>query len=166
MLPGMTWHHSSIVAAAIPDPRAHPLNGALVRSLQARKRCQGDLIAPREGAPDPYMNAGSHPDIVERVWDRIGAALPPGATVRVCGAPGLVHVATGVVLALAYGTQYVLRLGPARIVHAQRAGAKTVTKWSGGQVTDIAAEFGDDWIFGNWDEREPAWVRERHDELG
>jgi len=33
-------------------------------------------LMPEPHEPDPYMNAGSHPECVERVWDDIGATLP------------------------------------------------------------------------------------------
>jgi hypothetical protein len=112
------------------------------------------------------MNAGSHPDVVERVWDRIGARLPPEAAVRVLGTPALVHPASGVILAVAFGTSYALRLGPAALEEARRAGAQTVMRWSGGQTTDIAAEHGPDWVFGKWDDREPDWCRALFDSLG
>jgi hypothetical protein len=104
------------------------------------------------------MNAGSHPDIVERVWDQLGAALPPEAAVCILGSPALANPA-GVVLAVAYGTAYVLRLLPADLEAALRAGAQTVMRWSDGSTTDIGVEFGPDWIFGRWDAREPGWCK-------
>src|SRR5689334_19926610 len=109
------------------------------------------MIAPRTGEPDPYMNAGSHPDVVAHVWDVIGGVLPADAAVRICGSPALVHPPTGAVLALAYGTTYALRLLPKHLTLAKQAGASSVTKWSGGQITDLALDFGPDWVFGRCD---------------
>ncbi|MCC6487462.1 MAG: hypothetical protein IT364_08170, partial [Candidatus Hydrogenedentes bacterium] len=91
---------------------AHPMNRLAIeyfRHREDRSPAPPPLAAPNEH-PDPYMGAGSHPDIVERVWDVLGASLPRDCRALVYGTPALVHPAVGVVIALAYGTQYAIRV--------------------------------------------------------
>jgi len=56
------------------DPR-YPANARLVQTMRsaspnAKPLCTIDEVA------DPYYECGSHPDIVERVWDQLGKSLP------------------------------------------------------------------------------------------
>jgi hypothetical protein len=111
---------------------------------------------------------GSHPDIVERLWKQIAPALDPHPHSQwiVCGTPALVQPATGVLLAVAMGTQYCLRLPGDLRKLALQAGCKTIMKWSPGHVTDIELEFGDDWLFGKWLPAEIVWCREAFEIFG
>ncbi|MBI5773573.1 MAG: hypothetical protein HZA89_07515 [Verrucomicrobia bacterium] len=94
------------------------------------------LLAAPDSVRDAYYGLGSHPDIVERVWDGLGRALPRGSRWIVCGTPGLVQPASGVILAFACGTQYCLRLPDSVRDEALKAGVKMLNKWSGGEVMD------------------------------
>jgi hypothetical protein len=97
---------------------------------------------------------------VERLWDELGKQLPVECRQVVLGSPALVHPVSGVVLALAIGTRYGLRL-PSRVLREGAAtGAKTQTTWSAGGQMNIREEFGDDWIFGSWNSSEEAWCLE------
>jgi hypothetical protein len=102
---------------------------------------------------------GTHPRIVERLWDALDAALPGSGRCVIYGGPALVHPASGVVLAVGIGTQYALRLLPPDRVLAIDAGAEVVHTFqtSGGRL-DLAATFGPDWAFGSFDAREPGWL--------
>jgi len=115
---------------------------------------------------DPYWESGCHPDVVERVWDRLGPALPAGCRARLGDRPVLAHPATGAVLAFAYGTSYVLRVAAADRPLAEELGLGTTMRWSSGRTTDLAAGLGEGWYFGRWAGEEPAWCRRAYDESG
>ena len=113
-----------------------------------------------------YRESGCHPEIVERLWQQIGLALPSDCRSLVYGTPALTHPGSGVVLAIGMGTQYALRL--TRPLHALAIdrGAKLSTSWTGGGSTDIAQVFGEDWVFGAWLASEPDWCRQTFEALG
>lgn len=117
-------------------------------------------ILPASSAADPYLGCGCHPDIVARVWDVLGKGLPEESKCIAGGRPALANPASGVVIAIALGTQYCLRLPAARVDSAKAAGAKATTRWSGGTSLDVSQTFGDGWIFGAWLAQEPAWCAE------
>ncbi|MFC1817139.1 hypothetical protein ACFL0M_14660 [Thermodesulfobacteriota bacterium] len=50
------------------------------------------MVSPDKHS-DPYMEAGSHPEIVERVWDALGSSLPVDCRAIVYSAPALVLLA-------------------------------------------------------------------------
>lgn len=113
------------------------------------------------GLPSPEVDRwhlGTHPDIVERLWDVLNAALPADGRRLVFDGPALVHPG-GVLLAAGVGTQYVLRLlAPDRALAIQ-AGAEVVHHFrTVGTTLDLEATFGPDWVFGCFDEREPGWL--------
>ena len=117
-------------------------------------------IAPYEAGPRPYLGMGSHPDIVTRVWDVLGAALPDDGRAIVFGAPSLVHPQRGIVLAMSFGTSYLLHLPEAIAAEAIARGYKTRETWSDGTVTELAERFGAGWVFGRWLDEEEAWIRD------
>lgn len=104
------------------------------------------------------MCQGSHPDIVERVWDGLGVGLPRKCRCLVHGTPSIVHNRSGVVIAVCNGTQYNLRLTPEDFSAALAAGAKTWTRWSDGTGMDSLTVLGPDWVFGGWFADEPKWI--------
>jgi hypothetical protein len=108
---------------------------------------------------DPYLEAGHHPDIVERVWNALGALLPADARALVNGNPVLAHRASGAVLALPRGTSYALWLPP-----RERDGSRLSTqhRWGNGTVTNLSHRLGEGWYWGRFDEREPAWCLAAH----
>lgn len=112
---------------------------------------------PPEGVDRWHL--GTHPDVVERLWDVLDAALPESGRCVMYGSPALVHPASGVVVAVGIGTQYALRLLPDDRASAIEAGAEVVhTFQTSGGTLDLAAAFGPDWVFGAFDDREPAWL--------
>ena len=155
------------------DPTRNPLNHEVIARLQARYPGAPVLAAPADH-PDPYRMAGSHPDVVERVWDKLGAALPPDARVLVFGTVALIHPMTGAILVLAAGTMYVLRLKAPDLKQAARTPIRPgwigrvlprrgleplqVARLTDGSVYDVRVEYGPDWVLGKWDEREPDWL--------
>ncbi len=138
---------------------ASPLNEKVLDRLRGRLKTD-EMIAAPDSVRDPYMSQGSHPDIVERVWNKLGGALPLDCRCLVYGTPALVQPVSGIVLAFCYGTQYCLRLTSSMMDEALKLGLKTFTKWSGGKITDTTQTFGSDWIFGSWKSEELQWCRE------
>ncbi|MFL5800114.1 MAG: hypothetical protein ACJ77A_19555 [Actinomycetota bacterium] len=139
------------------DPEL-PANRGVLAYLEGRAP-GAPLVQPPEEHPDPYLQAGSHPDIVERLWNAIGPALPEDCRAMVLGTPGLVHPHAQVVMAVALGTSYALRLEADDLQAAVAAGADLVHEYliPKGWVLDLPKQFGSDWVFGSWEDREPAW---------
>jgi len=143
----------------------HAANAQVIAHLSAR-RAQAPPLADPDSVELPYYRLGSHPDIVERVWDDLGVLLPSDARKIVCGTPGLVHPESGVIFALAYGTRYVLRLPGELAEEAVRAGAPTLMRWSGGEETNAREALGEGWVFGAWLNQEPEWLQQAYDIVG
>ncbi len=134
-----------------------------VLAYLSQSRSQMPAFAPRGSVPDPYYGCGCHPDIVERLWDQIGRALPADCRCLVHGTPALAHPKTGVILAIGIGTQYGLRLPGVLGLEATKAGAKTHTIWSGGSQMDIRHDLGEDWVFGAWLKEELNWCKKMYE---
>ncbi|HCB02347.1 MAG TPA: hypothetical protein DEP19_08195 [Anaerolineae bacterium] len=115
--------------------------------------------------PDPYYQQGSHPDVVERIWDQLGASLPKDCRCLVYGVPALVHPKSGIIFALSRGTNYFLRLSEKIIDEAIKSGAETHIKWVGGGELNVQQELGSDWIIGGWSTNEIEWCKMIFDEL-
>jgi hypothetical protein len=128
-------------------------------NYMARKRPDAPAFALWSSVPDAYRECGCHPEIVERLWDQIGAALPGDCRGLVYGNPALTHPESGVILAVGLGTWYGLRLPGSLLAEAIKAGAKTQTKWSDGNSMDIQLDFGEDWVFGAWLPNELTWCK-------
>ena len=113
------------------------------------------------GPPSPEVDRwhlGTHPDIVERLWDVLNAALPADSRRLVYDGPALVHP-SGLLLAVGVGTQYALRLLARDKEHAVGAGAEVVHHFrTVGTTLDLGATFGPEWVFGRFDDREPGWL--------
>jgi hypothetical protein len=139
-----------------------PANESALGYLK-RRNPQALVLAGAESSPNPYYNLGSHPDIVERIWDRLGMDLPEDCRWIVCGTPALVQPATGILFAFGLGTQYVLRLPGGLAEEAVRLGLKTVTQWAGGRTTDLRRELGEDWVFGGFLDDETGWLQKAYD---
>jgi hypothetical protein len=59
---------------------------------------------------------------------------------------------------MAYRTRYVLRVPDEAVAAALELGCTVQQTWSGGARTDIAAQFGHGWFFGNWRKVEAQWL--------
>lgn len=139
-----------------------PRNATLLAHLREREGPRFDprpILSPADH-PDPYMEAGSHPDIVERVWDRLGDALPTDCRALVLGRPALVEPTRGIVLALAYGTAYAIRVPDEKLEDALARGCRAEERWSGGGATRAEQAFGRGWVFGGWLDDEAEWLAE------
>lgn len=128
----------------------------------------GEDKPPVAGGRDrnPYMEQGSHPDVVERVWDVLGVAVPAACRAQARGTPVLAHPGSDRVFAAAHGTAYALWLIPEDLETAIPAGLKTVMVWSGGQTTDLREAAGEGWVWGAWHAEEPQWVSRAYEAGG
>lgn len=109
---------------------------------------------------------GTHPTVVDRLWEELNQALPVDARWLVFDGPALVHPG-GAILAAAMGTQYALRLLPDGRAAAIAAGAEVVHHFQTVATTlDLPATFGHEWVFGRFDDREPDWLRASYDAIG
>ena len=133
---------------------------ANARVLSTLARSHEPVLAAPDSGNDPYYHRDCHPEIVERVWDQIGAAYPSEGRCLVYGRPSLVDPASGVIVALAFGTAYCVRIPVAAVPEAIKLGAKLSMNWSGGTTTDIQAELGEGWVFGAWLTQEIEWTQE------
>lgn len=139
---------------------SHERNRGVLQYLgRGGKHTARPLAAPGS-VVDPYMGQGSHPDIVQRVWDELGAGVPRKCRCLVYGTPALVHPASGIVFAACNGTQYNLRLTARDFAAALTRGASTRTRWSNGTEMDALTVLGPDWIFGGWYKEEAQWLAE------
>lgn len=139
--------------------------GALLYLAHGRSAAESSFGPPARNVDRHHL--GTHPRVVDRLWDELNTALPVDARWLVFDAPALVHSASGVILAAAIGTQYALRLLPADLAVAIAAGAELVHAFrTVGTDLDLPATFGPDWVFGRFDEREPAWLRASCEALG
>ena len=114
---------------------------------------------PAEHIREAYWECGSHPEIVERVWDALGAELNDNCCLLVHGVNCIVHDQSGVLLAVSMGTQYVVRVTDADLPAAIDAGLKRTCDWGGTDHTNLETEFGPNWLFGGWDATELIWIR-------
>ncbi len=129
-------------------------------SYFAKKSHDSPAFASWNSVPNPYSGCGSHPDIVEYLWGKLGKALPSDSKGLVYGTPALVQPKSGVILALGNGTQYNLRLTKLLVIEAVKKGAETQMKWSTGDSTDIQKEYGEDWVFGAFLPEELIWCKQ------
>lgn len=156
-------------------PTGAPYHGPM-ESVLARPENSGALLYLAHGRPADESgfgppsadvdrgHLGSNPAVVDRLWDVLNAALPADARWLVFDSAALVQPWSGVILAAAVGTQYALRLRPDHVAAARAAGAELVhTFRTVGTTLDLPATFGANWVFGRWDEREPAWLRASYD---
>ena len=145
---------------------SHPSNIKVLAYLSKRNPDAALALLPAESTRDPYMYLGSHPDIVERIWKEIGAALETECRIIVFGTPTLIQPDSGIILAFALGTSYCLHLPDGLVKTALAAGAPTTTKWAGGRVTDAVKEFGEGWFFGKWLKDEITWCQQAYHAFG
>jgi hypothetical protein len=115
----------------------------------------------RPGPETDTWRLGAHPDIVEHLWTRLNTALPLDGRFLVADTAALVHPDSGVILAVALGTQYAVRLTGGRLAEASGAGFETSHRFSTvGRTLDLATTFGEGWVFGRYDPREGEWLAE------
>ena len=117
------------------------------------------VLLPCDGLPDPYLQCGCHPDVVGRLWDQIGAALPADCRSLVYGNLALVHPASGVILAVGSGTTYILRIPSWLISDVIGSGAKVGMEFIAGQEINLQQILGEGWVWGHFSPGEISWCR-------
>jgi hypothetical protein len=142
-----------------------PLNDGVIRYLERHRTFAEDDRAPRPDHLD-YWESGSHPDVVERVWNQLGNALPLECRRVVCGTPALVHPTSKVVIAVSIGTAYAVRLPSTVLGSGLPKDVRVEHTWSTGGRMNAQTEFGPAWIFGTYAREEEVWCREAFDEYG
>lgn len=122
---------------------SHPANAGVIAYLD-RHFIQAAPSGSPEGA-DPW-HLGTHPDLIEIIWDKLPVKLPENCQWLVYGRPALVHPKNGLIFGIAAGT-WVLAL---RLSEAERravsAVAPQVVPYSDGARL-VPGQFGDDWAF-------------------
>lgn len=131
---------------------SHPLNLKILSFLESECDPGAPLVSGYQPGEGPYLRHGSHPDVVQRLWDEINPALPNDARCLVKGFPALVHPTKGILLGFTSGTHYYLRLPPDFVKEAETKGAKKILIFTSEKPLDIHRELGDDWVAGSyWD---------------
>lgn len=135
---------------------------ASIRNMP-RVQAAKTALAPNQ-ADDPYMKLGTHPELVERLWNELTAKLPEDCCCVVCQTPVLVNFKAGIIFAFAGGTgAYAFRLPLLERTKAIRAGAKTAQHYPAYDNLGIKAssldlsQLGPEWVFGGWFEDEEDW---------
>jgi hypothetical protein len=123
-------------------------------------------VASPDDIDDPYNRLGTHPEVVERVWDQLGSALPKDSRRIIYSRPALVHPDNGTIFVLALGTVYGLRLPPLLLEEAIGQGAFTSVPCTFGGDMNTRRDLGYEWVFGRWLADEPRWCVEAYNYFG
>jgi hypothetical protein len=139
---------------------AHGRNEGVLRYLGQGVDAEHVLVA--RPAPDTdTWRLGAHPDLVAQLWDRLNGALPANCRFLVADTAALVDPASGLVLAVALGTQYALRLSGEGLRAARDAGYEASHEFATvGRTLDLEATFGQGWVFGRYGDEEGRWLAE------
>ncbi|MEA2683561.1 MAG: hypothetical protein QOK05_1889 [Chloroflexota bacterium] len=119
---------------------------------------QEPMVRKDGGRPDPYWESGCHPDVVERIWDKLGSALGVDCRARAKDVPVLAAPRSGRVFAKAHGTAYIIWLTPVDFDLATAAGYRTRHEWFGDRFTELADEAGPGWVWGRYRDEEQVWL--------
>jgi hypothetical protein len=135
----------------------HPANQKLIAFLaQFHQRSTPEIMTPDQ-VVQPYMTLGTHPDLVERLWDQLTILLSKDCRAVFFNSPTLIRPDTGIVFGFAGGTHtYALRLPPLVYSEAMRAGAQRVHAFSSGETWNLD-DVGEAWVFCKWFRNEEQW---------
>jgi hypothetical protein len=89
---------------------------------------------------------GTHPDLVEIVWEQLPNQLPENCQWLVYGRPALVHPHSGVIFGIATGTSVLALRLPESKRHEVSVVESQVVQYSDGSHL-LANTLGDDWAF-------------------
>jgi hypothetical protein len=137
----------------------HPLNALFVASQQGKGAGTADVLEPWDAKPSAWDKRGSPPGVVQHLWKKLGNKLPVNCRAILYGSPVLIEPSSGVVIAKAYGTVYVIRVCPGDIEAALSLGCTTTHQWSDGTTLDLQQELGVDWVFGHFLKEEYGWLQ-------
>jgi hypothetical protein len=145
----------------VPVDLKHPANALLIKYGKRELPTRIEQNPP-DDVRQPYLSLGTHPDIVERLWDQLAVSLPEKCDWVLYGRPVLVRPATGIVFAWATGHVYALRLPSDERALALRAGASRLHTFTDGTTLNLDL-LGPEWVFGMWFKDEPAWCAAAYD---
>jgi len=115
-----------------------------------------------DAVADPWYGLGTHPDIIEALWD-MDDSLPQRCRWVFWGGPSLVHPETGVVFGIGVGTiGIVFRLPPHVIASADPQLARVVQKFNRAPTLDIAPA-GPEWRLITHVAPRALWCRAAYD---
>ena len=138
----------------------HQANAGVLRYLRSGcKAVEAEEYASRSprSVTSPYMRLGTHPELVEHLWDKCGAVLPERCEWVVYRQPALVHPKTGIVFAFATGVhERAFRLPEDERKEALKVITRSVFTYGDGSKR-YAAEIGPEWVFGDFAAPEERW---------
>lgn len=138
------------------SPRNSLVLAYLTRSLRRNTATLPMVVRPDE-LDDPYTTLGAHPEVVQRIWDEIGKALPEDCRSVIHSTPVLLHPGSGTIFVLAMGTGYGLRLPTPLVDVAIRRGARISVHYTDGGDLNARRDLGSDWVLGAWLADETKW---------
>jgi hypothetical protein len=100
-----------------------------------------------------------HPEVYDWVWCTLAAALPEDCRTVVYGHAALHHRPTGLLLAVAFGTHYILRVPRQVIEHLGGDGSNFARRIDKEQRVHLREAVGADWVFGKFVQEELGWCR-------
>ena len=145
-------------------PMSHSLPGSLPENAGVLRYLgegadPADVPVERPTATTDRWHLGAHPDIVERLWTDLAGPLPDGSQRLIAGGAALVDPSTGLVLAVALGTSYALRLDGDGLREARARGYVSLHEFTTvGRTLDLEATFGRGWVFGRHEADEGPWL--------
>jgi hypothetical protein len=142
----------------------HAANAGIIAYLN-RPFIQAAPSASPTGV-DPWR-LGTHPDLVEIVWDQLPGQLPESCQWLVYGRPALVHPHSGVIFGIATGTSVLaLRLPESKCREVRMVESQVVQYSDGSRL--LAGDLGDDWTFipFNIGAREREWCVHAYEYAG
>lgn len=112
---------------------------------------------PREGDQD----LGTHTDLWDRVWYGLGGRLPTDGRCLVYDSPALVSP-TGILLAVAKGTRYALRVPEPATDWAIESVIRSRGEQAREEQADLRSRYGDGWLIGGYLDHEIGWCRQMY----
>jgi hypothetical protein len=143
---------------AVREVHRVPENAGVLRYL-AQGADPGAVVVEAPPAEVNRWRLGAHPDVVDWLWDELNAAIPGDGRRLVAATAALVDPASGLIVAIALGTQYAIRLAGDALAEAEAAGFTSVHHFrTVDRTLDLAATYGPGWVFGKMDAREKDWL--------
>ncbi len=134
----------------------HKANAGILAHLKKTNWVVAISDCSPQDHPDPYLQLGTHPELVARLWDELSLLLPEPCQWIINERPVLVHPRTGIIFGYAEGTHaYALRLPLAIQQDALQQGAKRTYRYP--DHLFHLDTFGEEWIFCNWYKDEELW---------
>jgi hypothetical protein len=143
----------------------HPENKDLMTQLAAYPTGFPLISSHAATWKDPYTHHGSPPQIVSWIWKELAKALPTESRCFIYSAPALVAPKSGMILAAAIGTGYVLRVPPAAAREAIAATSLMVRALVAKGGIDVSSSWRGSWVYGTFSNEERVWCRAVYDEF-